>query len=84
MNISVTNAKAQLTDLVRRAEAGEVIVLTRHGKPAVRMIPAEERVRRPLDRKAIDAITAAAVKKIRPEDATSNHDYLYDEHGLPK
>ena len=40
MHIPVSEAKAQLTDLVRRAEAGEEIVLTRHGKPAVRLAPA--------------------------------------------
>ena len=38
MRISVTDAKAQLTDLVRRAEGGEDIVLTRHGKPAARLM----------------------------------------------
>ena len=34
MRISVTDAKAQLTELVRRAEAGDEIILTRHGQPA--------------------------------------------------
>ena len=34
MKISVTDAKAQLTELVRRAEAGDEVVLTRHGHPA--------------------------------------------------
>ena len=38
MEVSVTNAKGQLTELVRRAEAGEEIVLTRHGKPAIRLV----------------------------------------------
>lgn len=37
MEISVSNAKAQLTEFVRRAEAGDEIVLTRHGQPAVRL-----------------------------------------------
>ena len=32
MRISVSEAKGQLTELVRRAEAGEEVVLTRHGK----------------------------------------------------
>ena len=83
MNVTITDAKARLTDLVRRAENGEVVVLTRHGRPAARIVPIGERSRRPLDRKAIDAITASALKKVRPEDATSNHDFLYDENGLP-
>jgi hypothetical protein len=29
--VSVTEAKAELTELVRRAEVGDEIVLTRHG-----------------------------------------------------
>jgi len=28
MRVAVTNAKAQLTELIRRAEAGEEVVLT--------------------------------------------------------
>jgi prevent-host-death family protein len=36
---SVTNAKGQLTELVRRAEAGDEIILTRHGHAAVRLVP---------------------------------------------
>jgi prevent-host-death family protein len=31
MQIPVSEAKAQLTELVRRAEGGDEIVLTRHG-----------------------------------------------------
>ena len=39
MQISVTEAKGQLTDLVRRAEAGDEVILTRHGQAAVRLVP---------------------------------------------
>ena len=39
MRISVTEAKGQLTELVRRAEAGEEVILTRHGQEAVRLVP---------------------------------------------
>ena len=38
MHISVSDAKGQLTDLVRRAEAGEEVVLTRHGHAAARIV----------------------------------------------
>ncbi|TIU37387.1 MAG: type II toxin-antitoxin system prevent-host-death family antitoxin, partial [Mesorhizobium sp.] len=31
MNVSIAEAKAKLSELVSRAEAGEEIVLTRHG-----------------------------------------------------
>ncbi|MBZ9808447.1 MULTISPECIES: type II toxin-antitoxin system Phd/YefM family antitoxin [unclassified Mesorhizobium] len=39
MNISIAEAKAKLSELVSRAEAGEEIVLTRHGKIAARLVP---------------------------------------------
>jgi prevent-host-death family protein len=39
VQISVTDAKAKLTELVRRAEADEEIILTRHGQPVVRLVP---------------------------------------------
>lgn len=31
MELAITDAKARLTDLVRRAEAGEEVVIARHG-----------------------------------------------------
>jgi prevent-host-death family protein len=39
MNVPISKAKARLTDLVRRAEAGDEVVLTRHGRPVVRLAP---------------------------------------------
>ena len=39
MRISVAEAKGRLTDLVRRAAAGEDVVLTRHGRLAPGMRP---------------------------------------------
>ena len=84
MKVSVTDAKAQLTDLVRRAEAGEEVVLTRHGHPAVRLVPA----RAPTDRgqrlAIIEAAQAAAAAKVLPgPDAARSQDFLYDDDGLP-
>lgn len=37
--VSVKEAKAKLTELLRAAESGETIVLTRHGKPVADLIP---------------------------------------------
>lgn len=81
MNIPITEAKAQLTELVRRAENGETVVLTRHGKPAVRLVPAEAAAPRKLDRALIDAITESALANMKPG---PEFDDLYDEHGAPK
>ncbi|BCH10619.1 antitoxin [Mesorhizobium sp. 131-3-5] len=38
MNVSISEAKAKLSELVRRAEAGEDIALTRHGKIVARLV----------------------------------------------
>ena len=37
MQIAIADAKARFADLIRRAESGEQIVLTRHGKPVARL-----------------------------------------------
>ncbi len=84
VRISVSEAKAQLTDLVRQAEAGEDVVLTRHGHPAVRLTP----VRRPLDGLQMHAFLAAigevASAKATPgPDAARSQDFLFGEDGLP-
>ena len=38
MNIPVSDAKGLLTDLIKRAEQGEEIVLTRHGRAVARLV----------------------------------------------
>lgn len=39
MNVSMTEARAKLSELVRRAKAGEEIVITRRGKAVARLLP---------------------------------------------
>ena len=85
MEVSVSDAKAQLTDLVRRAEAGEEIVLTRHGHAAVRLTPAHAVVQRGQRRALLDAVRASALSKARAgETAARSQEFLYGEDGLPK
>jgi prevent-host-death family protein len=40
MEIAIAKAKGKLTQLVAAAERGEQVVITRHGKPAVRLVAA--------------------------------------------
>ena len=86
MRIAVTEAKAQLTELVRRAEAGEEVVLTRHGQPAVKLVPAAAKPTREERAAALDRIWKAAAKRKKDggPSAARSQDYLYDEYGLPK
>lgn len=37
--IGIFEAKAQLSQLIQAMEAGEDVVLTRHGKPVARLVP---------------------------------------------
>jgi len=55
-SVSLADAKARLSELVDRAEAGEDICITRRGKPAVRLTRLD-RAKEPSD--------VAALRKIR-------------------
>jgi prevent-host-death family protein len=83
MEISVTDAKAQLTELVRRAEAGDEIVLTRHGQAAVRLVPVKKRRDWKAIKAAIEQLQASAKPTPGPSAARSQ-DFLYDDDGLPR
>lgn len=47
--IPLRQAKAHLSALVDAAERGETVLITKHGRPAARLVPAEEpkRVNKP-------------------------------------
>jgi prevent-host-death family protein len=88
MEIAVSEAKGRLTDLVRRAEAGEEVVLTRHGQPAVQLTP--------VARKSADEVRArrrAAIERVIREarergpdggsTAARSQDFLYGDDGMP-
>jgi prevent-host-death family protein len=85
MQISVTEAKGQLTDLVRRAEGGDEVILTRHGHAAVRLVPVKP-VNNAKSRKALlDTVRAsAAAKGTADPRAARSQDFLYGEDGLPE
>nr|WP_314438223.1 type II toxin-antitoxin system prevent-host-death family antitoxin [uncultured Brevundimonas sp.] len=81
----MSDAKAQLTDLVRRAEAGEEIVLTRHGHPAVRLTPTRAGSDRSARRALFKAVRASTLKKVQAgATAARSQDFLYGDDGLPK
>lgn len=85
MRVSVTDAKAQLTELVRRAEAGDEVILTRHGEAAVRLVPIKSRPSRASRRALLEALRKAGAAKATPgPSAARSQDFLYDDRGLPK
>lgn len=85
MRISVTEAKGQLTELVRRAEAGDEIILTRHGHPAVRLVPVRAAVDKASRRALMESVRATAAARATPgTSAARSQDFLYGDDGLPK
>jgi prevent-host-death family protein len=84
MQVSITDAKAQLTELVRRAEAGEEVVLTRHGHPTVRLAPIPPVADKERRWARIEEICKAAAAKATPGPcAARSQDFLFDENGMP-
>ena len=84
MEMPVSEAKAVLTDLIRRAEAGEEVLLTRHGTPVAHIVA----IRKAPDLTARRAALLALLEEktdhpCEGADAARSQDYLYDEHGLP-
>ena len=85
MQISVTDAKAQLTELVRRAEDGDEIVLTRHGQPVARLVPIMAARNRKARLAVLEAMRQAARTKVLiGPGAERSQDFLYGADGLPE
>jgi prevent-host-death family protein len=85
VRISVSEAKSRLTDLVRRAEAGDEVILTRHGHAAVRLAPVRVAPGQAERREILEAIRAAGAAKAKPgPSAARSQDFLYGDDGLPQ
>jgi len=85
MQVSVTDAKGQLTELVRRAEAGDEVILTRHGHAAVRLVPVKLVPDRKSRRALLEAARGSGAAKAKAgPDAAHSQDFLYGDDGLPK
>jgi prevent-host-death family protein len=82
MRVSVSEAKARLCELVRRAEMGEEVTLTRRGLDVARIVPVVRLATQATWRAAIDRAVAMAKATPGPSAARSQ-DFLYDEDGLP-
>jgi prevent-host-death family protein len=67
--VSLAKAKATLSELVTRAESGEEIAITRHGRTVARLAP-PERPRKPIPsmaafRKSIPPLGISSVELLR-------------------
>jgi len=79
MQVAVSEAKGLLLDLVRKAEGGEEIILTRHGHAIARIVGVAPG--------AAGGAAGSARCRLASADAAVNaarsQDFLYDEAGLP-
>jgi prevent-host-death family protein len=55
--VNLSDAKARLSDLVDRAEAGEEVTILRRGRPVAKIV-AIEKPRKPIDLEALRALRA--------------------------
>lgn len=84
MRISVSAAKGRLTDLVRRAEAGDDVILTRRGREVARLVPIAVGRDAAGRRALMEKVRIAAAAKVRAgPGAARSQDFLYDEDGMP-
>lgn len=85
MRISVTVAKGQLTELVRRAEAGDEVILTRHGHAAVRLVAVKAVPDGAARLALLEAARASGALKAKAgPNAARSQDFLYGADGLPR
>ena len=85
MRVSVSEAKGQLTERVRRTEAGDEVILTRHGNGAVRSVPLTAQPGHRSRRALLEAARSfAAAKATAGPPAARSQDSLYDREGLPE
>ena len=84
MQVTISDAKGLLTDLVRRVEGGEEVILTRHGQPVAKVVPITQRKIQEERRAVLRAVAEMARNRATPgPDAAHSQDFLYDESGLP-
>lgn len=88
MKLSVVEAEAQLAELVRRAESGEEVVLTRDGRDVIRFEPVlAKKATTPEEKRALFAEIGRRARERGPDggpSAARSQDFLYDEFGIPK
>lgn len=63
--VSIADAKARLSELIARVEAGETVSITKRGKPVARMI-AETPVKKPIDVEAFRRVAAMSPRQDQP------------------
>ena len=86
MEVSIAHALTALSELVRRAEAGDDVVILRDGRAAVRLVRVHEAPALDPDarRRALMDIWERGRSQVPLDfDAARSQDFLYGDDGLP-
>ncbi len=87
VTVGAFEAKTKLSELLDRAEHGENVIITKHGKPVAMIgpLPQANPQDKELDLDKLRRIADRFVEHFgRPFRSTDIDDLLYDEDGLPK
>jgi prevent-host-death family protein len=64
-DVTLAQAKARLSELISRAEHGEAVRITRHGRPVAQLMPVAT-PRKPIDTEALRKLTATMTPQGEP------------------
>ncbi len=78
------DAEDQLPELLQRVEAGDEVIITRHGIPVARLVPVNPISEITARRMLLASVRSTARTKATPgETAARSQDFLYNDDGLP-
>ncbi|MGR9425608.1 type II toxin-antitoxin system Phd/YefM family antitoxin [Rhizobium leguminosarum] len=69
-SVNLAEAKAHLSELLNRVEAGETVEILRHGKPVAQLVPVKTR-KKPVDVARLKALTASMKPPAKPVDSAA-------------
>ena len=87
--IAVSEFRARLSEMVRRAESGEEVVIARERQPVAKLVPLRRKMRRRLgllkdlmDAQRLTALAEAIEKPLSPADQAALEGKQTDELGI--
>ena len=82
--MTLTDAKGQLAELVRLAEAGEDVTLTRFGQDVARIVPVQRKLSPEEWGALLEEVSEYGRLHATPgPDGARSQDFLYGEDGMP-
>ncbi|MBY5348911.1 type II toxin-antitoxin system Phd/YefM family antitoxin [Rhizobium leguminosarum] len=70
-SVNLAEAKAHLSELLNRVEAGETVEILRHGKLVAQLVPVKTR-KKPIDVEQLKALTASMKPPAKPVDSATS------------